>query len=310
MASLSVSKCYGKGLLERLSHESDIYSVEVDMSSLWAPSQEELRELSNVVNLGICEQNAVGFAAGLAAFGYQVIVNGIPAFLLRRAFDQVFVTLGYSGYPVFLAGHYGGVFGTAGASHHCFCDFALMRNVPGCRMYCASSAEAAYFFGRYFKCDSLAYCRFDRYPTELPPLRDETFECGSLDSGIAVFPLKRTTVVTYGMTAPWCAEIVSRLQEEGVAVGLLVLYRLDNTAAIAGRLAGCSVEHVLIIEPHTWWGGVADALVRQSTQRESIFTVLWKGIPDTYGVSAQVEELYEYLELGPSQIEDWIRRNI
>lgn len=87
------------------------------------------------LNLGICEQNLVGVAAGLALAGRRPIAYTIIPFLIARAAEQVRVDLALQGAPVLLVGIGAGLaYSTLGPTHHAVEDIAWVRALPGMRV--------------------------------------------------------------------------------------------------------------------------------------------------------------------------------
>jgi 1-deoxy-D-xylulose-5-phosphate synthase len=81
-------------------------------------------------DVGICEQHAVTFSAGLAASGMLPYCNIYSSFM-QRAYDQVVHDVAAQGLKVVFCLDRGGLVGTDGPTHHGFFDIAFMRNIPG-----------------------------------------------------------------------------------------------------------------------------------------------------------------------------------
>ena len=88
---------------------------------------------TRVIDVGIAEQHALTFSAGLAFAGMHPVV-ALYATFLNRAFDQVLmdVTLHRAGVTIVL--DRAGITGTDGASHNGIWDMALLAHVPGLRL--------------------------------------------------------------------------------------------------------------------------------------------------------------------------------
>src|SRR5207302_3229368 len=81
-------------------------------------------------DVGICEQHAVTFAAGLATQGIVPIV-AIYSTFLQRGFDQVVHDVAVQGLPVVLAMDRAGIVGDDGRTHQGLYDIAYLRPMPG-----------------------------------------------------------------------------------------------------------------------------------------------------------------------------------
>ncbi len=81
------------------------------------------------IDVGICEQHAVGMAAGLSREGLMPVV-AIYSTFLQRAYDQVFHDVVLNGRPVMFCMDRGGIVGADGWSHHGAYDIAYLRTFP------------------------------------------------------------------------------------------------------------------------------------------------------------------------------------
>lgn len=81
-------------------------------------------------DVGIAEQHAVTFAAGLAAQGMVPFCNIYSSFI-QRAYDQVIHDVALQNLHVVFCLDRGGLVGSDGATHHGFFDLAFMRSIPG-----------------------------------------------------------------------------------------------------------------------------------------------------------------------------------
>jgi len=82
------------------------------------------------VDVGICEQHAVTFAAGLASQGLRPVV-AIYSTFLQRSYDQIVHDVCLQNLPVVLCLDRGGLVGEDGATHHGAFDLSYLRHIPG-----------------------------------------------------------------------------------------------------------------------------------------------------------------------------------
>jgi len=80
-------------------------------------------------DVGIAEQHAVTFAAGLAAEGFKPVVAVYSTFL-QRAYDQIIHDVCLQNLPVIFAMDRGGIVGDDGPTHHGVFDLAFLRSIP------------------------------------------------------------------------------------------------------------------------------------------------------------------------------------
>ena len=83
-------------------------------------------------NVGVCEQTMVGAAAGFAKEGFLPVVHTIASFLVRRAYEQIYVDFGLQELAgIFVTVGAGGSYAALGPTHSCGEDIRLMDQVPG-----------------------------------------------------------------------------------------------------------------------------------------------------------------------------------
>jgi 1-deoxy-D-xylulose-5-phosphate synthase len=117
--------------IKRLAHENEkIVAVTAAMpdGTGLTPFAKEYPE--RFFDVGIAEQHAVTFAAGLAAEGFRPVVALYSSFL-QRGFDQVFHDVCLQHLPVLFAIDRAGVVGSDGPTHHGVFDLSYLRMLPG-----------------------------------------------------------------------------------------------------------------------------------------------------------------------------------
>ena len=89
------------------------------------------------VNVGIAEQNFIGFGAGLAAMGMKPYLYNVVSFMTLRATEEIMLDVCYQENPVVLIGVGGGfAYATAGPTHHALQDIATMTMMPNMTVVC------------------------------------------------------------------------------------------------------------------------------------------------------------------------------
>ncbi len=92
------------------------------------------------INMGVCEQASVSFAAGLAMAGLYPVYHTIDAFLVRRAYEQVYLDFGVQKLPgLFVTVGGARDYEKLGPTHMCAEGLDMMRHVP--EMVCAFPAS-------------------------------------------------------------------------------------------------------------------------------------------------------------------------
>lgn len=92
------------------------------------------------VDVGICEQDAVTMAAGLAKGGAKPMF-GVMATFIQRAYDQLSHDVAINNLPVAFVDFGGGVFGIPDITHLGFFDIAMISNIPNIEFLAATSRQ-------------------------------------------------------------------------------------------------------------------------------------------------------------------------
>ena len=133
----SYTSVFGKALTQEARHDPKIVGVTAAM-----PSGTGINILNDafparVFDVGIAEQHAVTFAAGMAASGLKPFC-AIYSTFLRRGYDQIVHDVALQGLPVRFAIDRAGLVGADGATHAGAFDVAYLATLPGFTVMAAS----------------------------------------------------------------------------------------------------------------------------------------------------------------------------
>jgi 1-deoxy-D-xylulose-5-phosphate synthase len=125
----SYTQIFGKTIIELANQNPRIVAITAAM-----PEGTGLTEFSNVFpdrffDVGIAEQHAVTFAAGMATEGLKPVVTIYSTFL-QRAFDQIIHDVCIEKLPVVFAIDRGGIVGEDGHTHNGLFDLSYLRMIP------------------------------------------------------------------------------------------------------------------------------------------------------------------------------------
>jgi 1-deoxy-D-xylulose-5-phosphate synthase len=126
----SYTKVFGQALLQEARHDSRIVAVTAAMPSGTGVDILAAQMPNRVFDVGIAEQHAVTFAAGMAAAGLRPFC-AIYSTFLQRGYDQIVHDVALQGLPVRFAIDRAGLVGADGATHAGAFDLAYLGNLPG-----------------------------------------------------------------------------------------------------------------------------------------------------------------------------------
>ncbi len=123
------TEIFGKTLCTLGKEDTRIVAITAAMSSGTGTEHFRARFPARFADVGICEQHAVTFAAGLAAQGYRPFV-AIYSTFAQRAYDQIVHDVCLQNLPVTLCLDRAGLVGEDGPTHHGAFDLSFLRHIP------------------------------------------------------------------------------------------------------------------------------------------------------------------------------------
>jgi 1-deoxy-D-xylulose-5-phosphate synthase len=125
----SYTEVFGKTMVQLAAKDKKLVAITAAMSIGTGLTEFRKRYPERFFDVGIAEQHAVTFAAGLACQGYRPVA-AIYSTFLQRAFDQIVHDVALQQLPVVLAIDRGGVVGEDGPTHHGILDLSMLRQIP------------------------------------------------------------------------------------------------------------------------------------------------------------------------------------
>ncbi len=125
----SYTQVFGDALVQLAEKNDRIVALTAAMCSGTGLEAFARRFPGRFFDVGIAEQHAVTFAAGLATEGYKPVIAIYSSFL-QRAYDQIFHDVCLQDLPVVFALDRAGLVGDDGPTHHGSFDFAYLRHLP------------------------------------------------------------------------------------------------------------------------------------------------------------------------------------
>lgn len=125
----SYTQVFADTMVELASADPKIVGITAAMAGGTGLDKFQQAHPDKFYDVGICEQHAVTFAAGLACEGYKPVC-AIYSTFLQRAYDQVVHDVCIQNLPVVFAMDRGGVVGNDGETHQGVFDVAYLRTLP------------------------------------------------------------------------------------------------------------------------------------------------------------------------------------
>ena len=306
---ISYTQAFSQALLRLAEEDERVVAITAAMPDGTGLTPFARRFPHRFFDVGIAEQHAVTFAAGLAAQGMRPVV-AIYSTFLQRAYDQIIHDVALQNLPVTFALDRGGLVGPDGPTHHGVFDLSYLRCVPRMVLMApANEEELARMLKTALTWEGPAALRYPRgeatgvgVPQEIEPME--------VGKGELVKEGKDLVLLVAGHLLSEAREAVGLLEERGISAALInarFVKPLDKDlilqwATFTGR--------VVTLEENTILGGFGAAVLELLAKEGVMVPVLNLGIPDDFVTHGSIKELRRELGLdGPSladRIQRWI----
>lgn len=300
MANSSCRKEFTSELLQHALKDENIFTIATDSRGSVTSDKffDELPEQS--AELGIAEQNAVAFAAGLALTGKNVFVTGPACFLAARSFEQIKVDVAYNETNVKIIGVSGGVsYGPLGGTHTSLHDIASMRALPNIEIFIPSDGHQTRAITNYMATkNGPVYMRTGR--GDVPDVYSQNEK----------FNIKKAKIVQNGadVTIIACGEMVyyakcagAILADQGISARVIDMFCIKPVDEAAIYDAICETKAIVTVEEHSIYGGLGELVAHVASQSGNV-RVKIMGFPDEEYKVGKNNELFEYYGLTAENI--------
>lgn len=246
-----------RALIESANHNESVTLLTGDLGFRVVEEFENLHP-RRFLNCGVAEQSMMSIAAGLAFAGRKVFAYSIVNFATFRALEQIRNDICYHELPVcVVAVGAGTMYGTLGYSHHGLEDLAVMRALPGVRIYCpADSLEVEASVAEILGNSGPSYLRLGREPE-----RSVHSDAIDISSGVLEVRTGRDlTVLVTGSLVSTAVRAAEQLSREGLGIQVLSVPVIEPLA-VERILALSESDRFVTVEDHVVAGGLGTALL-------------------------------------------------
>jgi 1-deoxy-D-xylulose-5-phosphate synthase len=255
-------------------------------------------------DVGIAEQHAVTFAAGMACEGLKPVV-AIYSTFLQRAYDQLIHDVALQHLPVVFAVDRGGLVGADGPTHHGTFDISFATCIPNMVvMTPADEAECRKMLSTAFALDGPSLVRYPRGSGmgRVPEMNLDTLPLGKAEIRRQG---KHVAILSFGSLLP--AALAAGDELDATVVNMRFVKPLD--VALLLEIAG---NHSLLvsIEENTVIGGAGSEVERVLSEHGIHQPLLRLGLPDYFIEHGEQGQLLAEVGLDKEGIVRRVRRRI
>jgi 1-deoxy-D-xylulose-5-phosphate synthase len=294
----SYTAVFGEALVEMAKKDDRIVAITAAMTEGTGLSSFEAQLPERFFDVGIAEEHAVTFAAGLAAEGLKPVV-AIYSTFMQRAYDQIVHDVALQELPVVFALDRAGLVGADGPTHHGAFDVSYLRHIPGMTVMAPSDEnELVNALATAFSLDSPSALRYprghaagvkmDEAPSVWPIGKGRLLNDGG-EGAVALLCL--------GTCLSTARQAAERAEKEGVKVSLFdarFAKPLDEEAILGlSRFA----RGIVTVEENVLQGGFGSAVLELLSDNSIRLPVKRLGIPDRFVTHGSQVELKKEIGL-------------
>lgn len=306
----SYTQVFSDAICELAAQDSRIVAITAAMEKGTGLGDFHARYPQRFFDVGMAEQHAVTFAAGLACEGLVPFV-AIYSTFLQRAYDQIIHDVALTSRPVVFCMDRGGLVGADGPTHHGAYDLSYLRCIPNLVIMAPKDENE---LRRMLKTalvrrDGPSAIRYPRGNAEGVEL-DATIEPLPIGRGEVLREGSDFALFAIGKMVPHAMAVAARLDPLGV-----------HAAVVNARFAK-PVDHELVLrfarshgvivtlEENVVHGGFGSAIAESLAAQDLPIRLRMFGLPDAYVDSGEVSELWAQHKLDAdslcSSIHEWL----
>lgn len=244
-------------------------------------------------DVGIAEQHAVTFSAGLATQGLVPFCNIYSSFM-QRAYDQVLHDVALQNLNVVFCLDRGGLVGADGATHHGAYDLSYMRCIPN--MVVSAPMDEAELRNLMFTAQQENMGPFSiRYPRGSGVMTEwkTAMKAVKVGTGRKVSSGNDIAILTIGHPGNFAQDAINALKDSGVSVAHYDMRFVKPIDEMMLHEVFTKFNKVITVEDGCLMGGFGSAVIEFMADQKYSAEVVRLGIPDAYIQHGTQSELWE-----------------
>jgi len=246
-------------------------------------------------DVGIAEQHALTFAAGLSLTGYKPVV-AIYSTFMQRAYDQFIHDIAIQNIPMLFAIDRAGIVGADGATHSGNFDISFLRCIPNIVVMAPSNENDCYHMLTLgYQYEGICAVRYPRgYGSGQLVSKNNKILIGKAKE---VREGKDIVILCFGPLLETCKSVAEELNAS--LIDMRFIKPIDETIIIKNAL---SHRLVVTVEDNTVKGGAGSAVLEVLSQQQISCNTICLGIPDKFLEHGSQEEVHKICGLDKNGI--------
>lgn len=304
-SALTFTKAFSDALLKLAEKDTSIAAITAAMPEGTGLDAFRDKFPSRYFDVGIAEEHAATFAAGLAAGGVKPIVALYSTFA-QRCYDQILHDICLQKLPVVFALDRAGLVGEDGPTHHGVFDLSFLRDIPNLILAApADENEMQHMLKTAFDAKAPFVLRYPRGTGFGVKLDDEPQDL-PIGKGVWLKKGKDATILAIGNRVHPALAAAEALKKHKIDCGVINMRFVKplDTQIIDEALKVS--KHLVTVEDNMLAGGFGSAVAEYLADKQANFKLLRLGIGDEFVEHGKVANLFDKLGLNAGQMTDHI----
>lgn len=304
-SALTFTKAFSDALLKLAEKDTSIAAITAAMPEGTGLDAFRDKFPSRYFDVGIAEEHAATFAAGLAAGGVKPIVALYSTFA-QRCYDQILHDICLQKLPVVFALDRAGLVGEDGPTHHGVFDLSFLRDIPNLILAApADENEMQHMLKTAFDAKAPFVLRYPRGTGFGVKLDDEPQDL-PIGKGLWLKKGKDATILAIGNRVHPALAAAEALKKHKIDCGVVNMRFVKplDTQIIDEALKVS--KHLVTVEDNMLAGGFGSAVAEYLADKQANFKLLRLGIGDEFVEHGKVANLFDKLGLNAGQMTDHI----
>ena len=304
-SALTFTKAFSDALLKLAEKDTSIAAITAAMPEGTGLDAFRDKFPSRYFDVGIAEEHAATFAAGLAAGGVKPVV-AIYSTFAQRCYDQILHDICLQKLPVVFALDRAGLVGEDGPTHHGVFDLSFLRDIPNLILAApADENEMQHMLKTAFDAKAPFVLRYPRGTGFGIKLDDEPQDL-PIGKGVWLKKGKDATILAIGNRVHPALAAAEALKKHKIDCGVVNMRFVKplDTQIIDEALKVS--KHLVTVEDNMLAGGFGSAVAEYLADKQANFKLLRLGIGDEFVEHGKVANLFDKLGLNAGQMTDHI----
>ena len=285
---------FGETLVELAEQNEKIVGITPAMPSGCSMNELIAKMPDRAFDVGIAEQHAVTFSAGLAVQGLKPFCNIYSTFM-QRAYDQIVHDVALQKLPVIFCLDRGGLVGEDGPTHHGVFDIAYMRSIPNIIVSAPMDEIELRNLMYTAQLDEIQLPFSIRYPRGcgIKPDWKKPFEKIEIGTGRKLSDGTDIAILTIGKSGIFAQRSVKSLQNKNISAAHYDLRFVKPLDEKMLKEVFENFETIITVEDGTVKGGFGSAVLEFMVENGYSPKIKILGIPDKFIEHGTTDDLYK-----------------